>query len=156
MNCSQMCSLYCRGKDVGISCNPKTGECRAGCDGGFIGPKCESGIPTDAPNTEDYQFYWLLVGFFASCIMMTIFIIVLCKKIQGTDETRDRRRRGTKVIISMRQLLRKYRKTQANDDMASPASTIHENCESESVLDGPEPHSTSDNDMGAYRYPHTL
>ncbi|GFS26527.1 hypothetical protein ElyMa_001721300 [Elysia marginata] len=99
MNCSEMCSLYCRGKDVGISCNPKTGECSAGCDGGFIGPKCESGIPIEAPNTEEKQFYWLLVGFFASCITMTIFIIVLCKKMQGTDNTGERRRRGPKVII---------------------------------------------------------
>ncbi|GFR59362.1 multiple epidermal growth factor-like domains 10 [Elysia marginata] len=156
MNCSEMCSLYCRGKDVGISCNPKTGECRAGCDGGFIGPKCESGIPIDAPNTDEYSFYWFLVGFFASCITMTIFIIVFCKKTQDTEETGERRRKGTKVIISMRRLLkREHGKTQADDTMTYPVSTIDEDRESVSVLDDPESHSSSAKEMGAYQYSHT-
>lgn len=41
VNCSQQCSGHCRG---GIPCNHVTGQCDEGCDAGWTGTLCFTGI----------------------------------------------------------------------------------------------------------------
>ncbi|GFR69717.1 hypothetical protein ElyMa_002056900 [Elysia marginata] len=52
-------------------------------------------------------------------------------------------------------LEREHGKTQADDTMTKPASTIDEDRESVSVLDDLESHSSSAKEMEAYQYSHT-